>query len=256
MPFYTFLPYRTTPPVRARLLVYEYTMEPSDLYHILEDRRRELGLTQAEVTERAFGRGDTSSIQNIRRGKSPSVTSAAAICDALGLEFYIGPKRDVGPPDPTHPAPGDVRIGDEEYSLIPRYEVNVSAGAGLIPVSEEIDGRLAFSRSWLIRHGINADLAGLVRVRGESMAPTIPDRALVLVHCAEMLLEQPGIYAFSRDGEAFIKRLVPLERQPDGYPSSLVIISDGGSIPPEVVTGPALNELRIVGRVRATLIDL
>lgn len=231
-------------------------MEPSDLYHILEDRRRELGLTQAEVTERAFGRGDTSSIQNIRRGKSPSVTSAAAICDALGLEFYIGPKRDVGPPDPTHPAPGDVRIGDEEYSLIPRYEVNVSAGAGLIPVSEEIDGRLAFSRSWLIRHGINADLAGLVRVRGESMAPTIPDRALVLVHCAEMLLEQPGIYAFSRDGEAFIKRLVPLERQPDGYPSSLVIISDGGSIPPEVVTGPALNELRIVGRVRATLIDL
>lgn len=72
-------------------------MEPSTLYHILEERRRELGLTQSEVTERAFGRKDTSAIQNIRRGKSPSVTSAAAICEALGLEFYIGPKRVAAP---------------------------------------------------------------------------------------------------------------------------------------------------------------
>lgn len=195
-------------------------------------------------------------VRSIQDGRDLGVSNLLDACEKLGFEFYIGPKRDVGPPDPSHPAPGDVRIGDEEYSLIPRYEVNVSAGPGLVPVSEEIDGRLAFSRSWLIRHGINADLAGLVRVRGESMAPTVPDRALVLVHCAEMLLERPGIYAFSRDGEAFIKRLVPVERRPDGYPSSLVIISDGGSIPPEVVTGPALNDLRIVGRVRAILIDL
>lgn len=256
MPIYTFLAERISSPVRLALLVYEYTMEPRSLYHLLEERRRELGLTQSEVTERAFGRDDTSAIQNIRRGKSPSITSAAAICEALGLEFYIGPKRDVGPPDPVHPMPGDVRIGDEEYSLIRRFEVNVSAGPGLIPISEDIDGRLAFSRSWLIRHGISADLSGLVKVRGDSMAPTIPDGALVLIHCPEMFLEREGIYAFSRSGEAFIKRLVPVDRRPDGQVTSLVIISDSGNFPPEVVTGPDLNEIRIVGRIRCILIDL
>lgn len=231
-------------------------MRTDDAVDVIRSRLRELGITAEEASLKAVG--SKSLIANMGRARygSPTMESLVALADTLGLEFYFGPRRDVGPPDPSHPAPGDVRIGDEEYSLIPRYEVNVSAGPGLVPVSEEIDGRLAFSRSWLIRHGINADLAGLVRVRGESMAPTIPDRALVLVHCAEMLLERPGIYAFSRDGEAFIKRLVPVERRPDGYPISLVIISDGGSIPPEVVTGPALNELRIVGRVRAILIDL
>lgn len=256
MPIYTFLAERISSPVRLALLVYEYTMEPRSLYHILEERRRELGLTQSEVTERAFGRDDTSAIQNIRRGKSPSITSAAAICEALGLEFYIGPKRDVGPPDPVHPMPGDVRIGDEEYSLIARYEVNVSAGAGLIPISEDVDGRMAFSRSWLIRHRISADLAGLVKVRGDSMFPTIPDGALVLVHAAEMIVERAGIFAFSRDGEAFIKRLLPVDRAPDGRPTSMVIMSDNAEYQPEVVTGPDLNELRIVGRIRSILIDV
>lgn len=195
-------------------------------------------------------------IRSIQDGRDVGVSNFLAACEKLGFEFYIGPKRDVGPPDPAHPAPGDVRIGDDEYSLIPRYEVNVSAGAGLLPISEDAASRVAFSRTWLIQNRINADLAGLVRVSGDSMAPTIPDGALVLVHCPEMFLEREGIYAFSRSGEAFIKRLVPVDRRPDGQATSLVIISDSGNFPPEVVTGPDLNEIRIVGRIRCILIDL
>lgn len=195
-------------------------------------------------------------IRSIQDGRDVGVSNLLAACEKLGFEFYIGPKRDVGPPDPVRPMPGDVRIGNEEYSLIARYEVNVSAGAGLIPISEDVDGRMAFSRSWLIRHRISADLAGLVKVRGDSMFPTIPDGALVLVHAAEMLVERAGIFAFSRDGEAFIKRLLPVDRAPDGRPTSMVIMSDNAEYPPEVVTGPDLNELRIVGRIRSILIDV
>lgn len=195
-------------------------------------------------------------IRSIQDGRDVSMSNLLAACEKLGFEFYIGPKRDVGPPDPVRPMPGDVRIGDEEYSLIARYEVNVSAGAGLIPISEEVDGRMAFSRSWLIRHRISADLAGLVKVRGDSMFPTIPDGALVLVHAAEMIVSGAGIFAFSRDGEAFIKRLLPVDRAPDGRPTSMVIMSDNAEYQPEVVTGPDLNELRIVGRIRSILIDV
>ncbi len=145
---------------------------------------------------------------------------------------------------------------DQDFALLPRYEVNLSAGPGLVPAHEDVEERLAFSKAWLRRNLINADQSGLVRVRGDSMAPTVPDGALALVNTAEARVDREGIYAFSREGEAYIKRLVPLAPGPVGTPTSIVIISDGGSFPPEFVTGPQLNELRIVGRVRCILVNM
>lgn len=37
---------------------------------------------------------------------------------------------------------------------------------------------------------------------------------------------------------------------------SMVIISDSGDFAPEAVSGEALNEIRIVGRIRSILIDV
>lgn len=231
-------------------------MRTQDALEVIKAKLKELGVTAEEASLKAVG--SSSLIANMGRARygSPTMDSLVALAETLGLEFYFGPKRDVGPPNPARPMAGDVRIGDEEYSLIARYDVNVSAGPGLVPISEDVEGRLAFSRSWLIRQRINPDLAGLVRVRGDSMAPTIPDRALVLVHLPEMYVEREGIYAFSRAGAAYIKRLVPVDRQPDGRPAALVIISDSGQPPAEVVAGADLNDIRIVGRVRSVLIDL
>lgn len=231
-------------------------MRKRDAIAIIKARLRELGLTAAEASKKAVG--NETLIANMGRPRygSPTMDSLVALADALGLEFYFGPKRDIGPPDPSRPAAGDVRIGDEEFSLVSRYDVNVSAGAGLVPASEAADGALAFSRTWLARQHINADLAGLVKVRGDSMAPTVPDGAAVLVHCPEMTVDREGIYALSRDGEAYVKRLLPVDRAPDGRPRSMVIISDNNEYPPEVVTGAALNDIRIVGRVRCVMVDL
>lgn len=145
---------------------------------------------------------------------------------------------------------------DADFTLIPRYEVNLSAGPGLLPDTEHVEERLAFSKVWLSRNLINPAHAGLVRVRGDSMAPTLPDGALALVHTAEARVDREGVYAFSRDGEAFVKRLVPVAIGPGGTPTSIVIISDGGSIQPEMVTGPALGDLRVVGRVRCILVNM
>lgn len=231
-----------------------HRMDNQHLFRLFEDRRNELGLTQAQVGELVLGKANTSAIQNIRRGASPSVDRVAALCAALDLEFYIGPKRDLVPAPSMRPE-NDIHLANEDYSLIARYDVNVSAGPGLVPTAEDEDGRLAFSRQWLSRHHINPETAGLVKVKGESMAPTIPDGALVLVNCAEQFVEREGIFAFSRSGEAYIKRLVPVTRAPDGRPTSMVIISDSGDFAPEAVSGEALNEMRVVGRVRSILIS-
>ena len=144
----------------------------------------------------------------------------------------------------------------DDRALVPRYEVDVSGGSGLLAVSECVEDRIGFSRAWLTRHQINAASAGLVRVKGDSMAPTVPDGALVLIDTSQARLEREGIYVFSRDGEAFVKRLVPVAPGPGGVPTSVVIISDGGTFPPEFVTGPPLNDIRVTGRVRCIIATL
>lgn len=192
-------------------------------------------------------------------GSDPSRQRLVSLADAAGVSVQwlaTGQGTPSGALQPITP-PSDLAADfDQDFALIPRYEVNLSAGPGLVSAHEDVEERLAFSKAWLRRNLINADQSGLVRVRGDSMAPTVPDGALALVNTAEARIDREGIYAFSREGEAYIKRLVPLAPGPGGTPTSIVIISDGGSFPPEFVTGPQLNDLRIVGRVRCILVNM
>lgn len=162
----------------------------------------------------------------------------------------------IEPRDPSLPLQGDFRFNGEEFAMIPRMDLSVSAGNGLIAVEGGASEALAFSRSWLMRNGISADLAVLVRVKGESMAPSIPDGALVLVHLPELNVEKEGIYAFNRDGASFVKRLVPSDPGRNGRPTSIAILSDNPTFPPELLSGEALNDIRVVGRVRCVLTTL
>ncbi len=159
----------------------------------------------------------------------------------------------VSPPDRTRPLAGDFQFNGEDFSLIRRFDIGISAGPGLVPRENAVVDYLAFSRRWLLDKGLSADLCALVRVRGDSMAPTIPDGALVLVNAAEMQVSREGIYAFSRDGEAYIKRIVPVGGNGDGRPDALVIVSDNPSGQSETIAGPDLLDIRVVGRIRCVI---
>jgi phage repressor protein C with HTH and peptisase S24 domain len=191
----------------------------------------------------------------LRAESGPSLMNARDAAIALGVSVQWLATGE-GLPSEGKPSDQIDPDFDQDFALIPRYEVNLSAGPGLVPDHEHVEERLAFSRVWLSRNQINPAHAGLVRVRGDSMAPTLPDGALALVNTAEARLDREGVYAFSRDGEAFVKRLVPVAIGPGGTPTSIVIISDGGTVPPEMISGPALGDLRIVGRVRCILVNM
>lgn len=155
--------------------------------------------------------------------------------------------------DLSRPDHGDVKYQGIEYAFARRMELSVSAGNGLVPVDEQEAEGVAFPVAWLRRQRITSDLAILVSVRGDSMAPSIPDGALVLIHVAERALSAAGVYAFNLDGASYVKRLVPQSSEPDGRPGAVAIFSDNPAYPPVVLSGSELNRITVVGRVRAVI---
>lgn len=159
----------------------------------------------------------------------------------------------IEPPDPGRPMPGHFLADGEAYSMVRRLDLSVSAGNGLIPVADGNIDRLAFSKSWLDQRGLTADLCALVRVKGDSMSPTIPDGSLALLNAAERNIRQAGVYAYTFEDAAFIKRLLPAQPGPDGRPLSIVVSADNAQYPPVTLLGNQMNSLQVVGRVRAVL---
>ncbi len=185
-------------------------------------------------------------IRSVLRGRVPSVDRAAEICDALGLEFYIGPQRSesvsnapvtqkagmskvqldnleghtkglvrltveaggnpipddlqaallgtnevadrslgyatelpelhavVGAPPGIAEIPGARPIGTQEYEA--------AAGGGAVNLDEvSVRGQVWFRRDWLDQHGLDPTQCVVISVRGESMEPTLPPGAKILV---------------------------------------------------------------------------
>jgi phage repressor protein C with HTH and peptisase S24 domain len=222
---------------------------PDRIYEVLEAQREALGLSQAEVGFRAFGRADTSALQGIKRGSSPSVEKLEALCAALNLDFYFGPQREVRPVE-------SVILDGAEYAHIPIHEASLSAGPGVgNDGGSNIIDHLAFRLDWLRRIGVSPARACIARVLRDSMEPTLKSGDLVLIDQAkadpvirrrsEMDRRLPPIYAFVQAGEARVKRI----ERPDT--STIILISDNPIVAPEIYTGTDAEELSmmIIGKV-------
>ena len=227
-------------------LVQIYTMNPLQIFEALEARRTGLGLSQAEVCIRAFGKSDNSAFQALRRGSSPSADKLAALCSAVGWEFYFGPPRESGPIT-------QVTVDGSDYASIALHEASLSAGPGVINGGSNIIDHLAFRRDWLKRLDINPSKACLARVTGDSMFPTLSPNDMVLIdnrHTDPPIRargskdkRRSSIYAFVQDGEARVKRI---ERPESGL---LILLSDNPDCAPEALTGARATALHIIGKV-------
>lgn len=233
--------------VRIADLVQFYTMPtPEQIYAALEARRTELGLSQAEVGARAFGKADNAAFQALRRGSSPSADKLAALCQAVDWEFYFGPPRETGPIT-------QVILDGTEYASIALHEATLSAGPGFNNGGSNIIDHLAFRCDWLSRLGMQASQACLARVHGDSMFPTLSPNDMVLIdtrHTAPPVRTRSDkdkrrspIYAFVQDGEARVKRIDRPEAD------MLMLISDNPDYVPEVFTGQRASSLQIIGKV-------
>ncbi len=229
-----------------------------DVIEVINAALKRKGLSDAAASKLAVGH--PSLLKNLRMQRTGekryNLPALKKLAEALDLELYFGPRRagsstgELVVDDPERP-----HFRDEDFALVPRLDIDVSAGGGLVPPGgpDAPVEYMAFARGWLSRSGINPAQTAVVRVRGDSMVPTIPDGALVLVDRNEAAVRREGIFAFSRDGAAYVKRILPVARTRRDDLSSLVIVSDNPLVPTEVLQGAELDDIHLVGRVRCVL---
>jgi len=134
--------------------------------------------------------------------------------------------------------------GQSTMLMIPKLDVQPSAGPGGSVDSEVTLTHYGFDRRWLRQiSGGRPETLSIVRVRGDSMAPTLIDSDDILVDYMESRSAlRDGIYVLQLDNALLVKRIAlgPASNK-------LTVTSDNPAYPSW--TNIATDDVRIVGRV-------
>ena len=224
-----------TPPAFFGIIA---NMTPADLIQLILGRLEETGLSASEASTLAVGNHYL--IRNMqRRGGAPSFEALQALCRVLGLEFYIGPPRGLATPETETPESGDKEIEalgpawarrlrsgirqdlhqalDQVSKLVPaseasdtRYvevrQLSAAAGGGATDLDETVAGYVPFPRQWLDRHGLVANYCSVIGVMGESMEPTLPEGATILIDRSRSRPTDSRIYVVRSPDGLVVKR--------------------------------------------------
>lgn len=135
---------------------------------------------------------------------------------------------------------------EETHVIIPRYNVHAACGPGLLNDHVEVNGGLAFMRSWIREMGWKTGDLVVIYARKDSMAPTIADGAVLLVDTSQVIPESGRVYVLNWFGEERVKRLHRIGA------SRYRVASDNpnkAEFPDEVVDFEESPDVRIIGRV-------
>lgn len=131
----------------------------------------------------------------------------------------------------------------DHFVMVPRYDVQASAGGGALIHSELIVDYLAFRQEWVSRMGLNRQKLALIEVHGDSMEPSLYNSDLILIDLRASGLSVDGIYAIQHRGHLLVKRI---QVKLDG---TVIIKSDNPAYEPEVLGPDEAEGLVVVGRV-------
>ena len=134
--------------------------------------------------------------------------------------------------------------GGGSHVAVPQLNVGASAGPGAVPGEESLQSHIAFDPKWLRRLGAgDGSQLSIIRVDGDSMAPTLSDGDEILVDRGDAAARlRDGIYVLRREDVLMVKRLA---LDPSGR--RVTIRSDNEAYPRWA--GCDLASIDIVGRV-------
>jgi phage repressor protein C with HTH and peptisase S24 domain len=187
---------------------------------------------------RLLGRNPAYIQQYIKRGSPRKLDET----DRATLARYFGVKEEMLGGRLNNAVPS-ARVGRSATVAVPRLALGASAGAGTLDGDERAAGSFGFDRAWLRALGVNVDMLSIIRVDGESMAPTLDDGDDIMVDRGDRVDRlRDGVYVLRLDGTLMVKRIAlgPLR-------GHLSVLSDNAHYPDWRDIDPRLVE--IVGRV-------
>jgi len=129
---------------------------------------------------------------------------------------------------------------DADYTEVPLYNIEASAGHGSLFDHELISSYLKFRNDWLTREGLHPKDLVAIRVSGDSMNGTLANGDTVLIDRSRK--RPDGVFAI-RIGDAL--RIKRLQKMADG---SLRVSSDNEIYQPEIIHPENMAQVDIVGQ--------
>ena len=160
------------------------------------------GIDYARLSQ-VIGRNPAYIQQYIKRGSPRRLAEQdrARIAAYLGVSEAMlgGPVQRVATP---------VRVRGPGMVLVPKLAIGASAGAGASVDGEPVEGEVAFDPKWLRDLGADPRALSIIRVEGDSMAPTLDDGDDILVDGGDAAARlRDGIYVLRMDDVLMVKRI-------------------------------------------------
>lgn len=139
---------------------------------------------------------------------------------------------------------------DHDIFAVPRYTVRASAGDGEPVFEIDTKGTPNYCRGgWAMENGYKRDKLFSIVARGNSMEPTIPNGASLIVHRQEEVVSGK-VHVICRGDECYVKRLI---RQMDG---SVLVKSENPDYKDVEVLPDDPTPLHVVGLVVSVSFNL
>lgn len=186
-----------------------------------------------------------------KKGKSSfGLNDIARICDVLGVDSEwllfgdaAGQTQSQGRVE-TMQSPLQSAGANRDFIALPFLDIEASAGHGaVVAIHEDVRSVVSFERAFLRNLGAVPDHCKIIGARGDSMTPTIPDGALIVVDHSQREVVNGWISVVNVCGDLLVKRI---RRRLDG---TVELVSDNAMYPVETIGPDRIDQLTIIGRV-------
>jgi len=131
----------------------------------------------------------------------------------------------------------------DDLLLVPKLDIEASAGFGAINGIEEMTEQFALNKRWLSSQlGVHGESLAFVSVRGDSMLPTLHHGDMVLVDLSQQQPSNDGVYVLQTEDGLMAKRL---KQKPD----HLIVISDNPDYAEWTITQENVEQHSVAGRI-------
>ena len=138
---------------------------------------------------------------------------------------------------------GEIKKKHEDDDYVAISEIDTSAGAGAVADDEKITGHMKFPHQWLRNRRLRPAVCRIIRVSGDSMEPTLPNRAAILVNLGSNHVQDGKVFVIRIGDDLVVKRTV---RDPE---AGWLLVSDSSA--KEIwATRPWPEDAQIIGAVK------